>query len=144
MVEAIIQMVQNSRELNKCQHSGCMRESLQETENEEEAALLGVSVGRMRLLVLVLSTLIVSAIISVTGIVSFVGLLAPHCARMLNRDSRQGTLWLSGVIGGCLFCIADILARTVAVSELPVSIFTSLLGAPFLLFLLMKGGRELE
>ncbi len=112
--------------------------------DEEEASLLGVSVGRMRLLILILSTLIVSAIVSVTGIISFVGLLAPHCARMLTRDNRRGTFWLSGLIGGCLFCIADILARTVAASELPVSIFTSLLGAPFLLFLLMRGGSEHE
>lgn len=108
--------------------------------DEDEAALLGVPVAKMRLLILILATLIVSAIVSVTGIISFIGLLAPHCARLLNSDSRQGTFWFSGMIGSTLLCVADILARTAAASELPVSVFTSLLGAPFLLFLLMKGG----
>ena len=110
--------------------------------NEDEAALLGVSVGKIRLLILILSTLTVAAIVSVTGIISFVGLLAPHSARLLTGDNRISTLWLSGLTGSTLLCMADILARSAASSELPVSVFTSLLGAPFLLFLLLKRGQD--
>ena len=110
--------------------------------DEDEAALLGVSVGKMRLLILILATLMISAVISVTGIISFVGLLAPHCARLLTKDNRLPTFFLSAMIGSVILCSADILARTAAASELPVSVFTSLLGAPFLLFLLLKRGEN--
>ena len=104
-----------------------------------EARMLGVPVGRMRLLVLVLATLVVASVISVTGVISFIGLLAPHAARLLTRDNRLPTLALSGLLGGVLLLIADILARGAAATELPVSIFTSLIGAPFLLYLILKG-----
>ena len=105
---------------------------------EGEAKLLGVSVVKMRLVILLLATLIVAAIVSVTGIITFVGLLAPHVARMLTGDNRLRTLWLSGLMGSILLCLADVFARSAAESELPVSVFTSLLGAPFLVFLLLK------
>ena len=49
---------------------------------------------------------------------------------------------LSGLAGGCLLCGADILARSVAATELPVSIFTSLIGAPFLVMLIIRGRRQ--
>ena len=106
---------------------------------ESEARMLGVPVGRMRLLILILATFVVASVISVTGVISFVGLLAPHIARMLMRDHRPSTLLLSGLLGSLLLTAADILARSVASAELPVSIFTSLLGAPFLLYLIIKG-----
>lgn len=106
---------------------------------EGEARLLGVRVGRLRLAVLLVATLAVAAVVSLTGLISFVGLLAPHCARLLTGDSRRGTMLLSGLTGGILLCGADILARSVAGSELPVSIFTSLLGAPFLIYLVTRG-----
>ena len=105
---------------------------------EGEARMLGVNVGKLRLTVLLIATLVVSSVVSLTGLISFVGLLAPHGARMLTRDNRSGTLLLSGLIGGMLLCGADILARCVAVTELPVSIFTSLIGVPFLIGLIIR------
>ena len=105
---------------------------------ESEAALLGVSVEKMRLCILLLATLTVAATVSVTGIISFVGLLAPHCARLMTKDNRIFSLWLSALLGGSILCAADILVRSAAASELPVSVFTSLLGAPFLIWLLWK------
>ena len=110
---------------------------------EGEAKMLGVSVGKMRLIVLLLATLTVSCIVSLTGLISFIGLLAPHAARLLTKNNRIETMVLSGIIGGILLCGADIAARTVAATELPVSIFTSLLGAPFLIFLIVRGRREI-
>ncbi len=109
---------------------------------ESEAALLGVSVEKMRLCILLLATLVVAATVSVTGIISFVGLLAPHCARLLTKDNRIHSMWLSGLLGGSILCMADILARSVVASELPVSVFTSLLGAPFLIWLLLRRRDE--
>ena len=104
--------------------------------------MLGVNVGRLRLAVLLIATLVVSAVVSLTGLISFVGLLAPHGARLLTRHNRIGTMLLSGLLGGLLLCGADILARSVAATELPVSIFTSILGAPFLIFLIVRGRKH--
>lgn len=106
---------------------------------DSEARMLGVPVGSMRLVILMLATFVVASVISVTGVISFVGLLAPHIARLLARDNRRPTLLLSGLLGGLLLTAADILARSVASAELPVSLFTSLLGAPFLLYLIVNG-----
>lgn len=109
---------------------------------EGEAKMLGVSVPRLRLAVLLIATLLVSSVVSLTGLISFVGLLAPHSARLLTRQNRIGTMLLSGILGGILLCGADILARSVAATELPVSIFTSLLGAPFLVYLVIRGRKQ--
>ena len=110
---------------------------------EGEARMLGVSIFSLRLLVLLTATLTVASIISLTGLISFVGLLAPHTARLLTKENRIQTMFLSGLIGGILLCGADILARSVASTELPVSIFTSLLGAPFLVYLILNERRTL-
>ena len=109
---------------------------------EGEARMLGVSVTALRVTVLVIATLSVASVVSLTGLISFVGLLAPHGARLLTGNNRPGTMLLSGLMGGILLCGADILARSVAATELPVSIFTSLLGAPFLIFLIIRGRRQ--
>ena len=108
---------------------------------EGEARMLGVSVGSLRLAVLLLATLAVSCVVSLTGLISFIGLLAPHLARLLTRHNRVSTMALSGLLGGILLCGADILARSVAATELPVSIFTSLLGAPFLILMILRARR---
>ncbi len=108
---------------------------------EGEVRMLGVSVGKLRLLVLVTATLAVSAVISLTGLISFIGLLAPHGARLFTRDNRPGAMLLGGLMGGILLLGADILARSVTSVELPVSIFTSLLGAPFLIILIVRKGK---
>jgi len=108
---------------------------------EGEARMLGVRVGRLRLLVLLTATLTVSCVVSLSGLISFVGLLAPHGARLITKGNRLDTMLLSGLLGGCLLTGADLLARSTASAELPVSIFTSLLGAPFLIFLIVRGRR---
>lgn len=110
---------------------------------EGEARMLGVSVTSLRLIVLLTATLTVASIISLTGLISFVGLLAPHTARLLTKENRIHTMLLSGFIGGTLLCSADILARSISATELPVSIFTSLLGAPFLIYLILQERRSL-
>lgn len=109
---------------------------------EGEARMLGVQVAQFRLLVLMVATLSVSSVVSLTGLISFVGLLAPHGARLLTGQNRMGTMLLGGLLGGILLCGADILARSVASTELPVSIFTSVLGAPFLIFLIVQGRQR--
>ena len=108
---------------------------------ESEARMLGVPVNILRLIILFTATLIVASVISLTGLISFVGLLAPHGARLLTKNNRLETMILSGIIGGILLCASDILARSLTSTELPISIFTSLLGAPFLIFLVVRERR---
>ena len=106
---------------------------------EGEARMLGLSVGKVRFVVLLAATLAVSCIVSLSGLIGFVGLLAPHGARLMTGENDSGTMLLGGLLGSVLLVWADILARTAAAAELPVSIFTSLLGAPFLVFLIFRG-----
>ena len=94
------------------------------------------------LLALLLFIPTVAAVVSVTGLISFVGLLAPHSARLLAGHNRRSACLLSGLLGSALLLAADTLAKTAASTELPVSIFTSLLGVPFLLYLILRPGRD--
>ena len=110
--------------------------------NEDEAASLGVNVTVLRFIILMIATLIVSSIICVTGLISFIGLIAPHIARLLTRRNDRFTYISSGLAGAIIMTIADIFARSVSSSELPVSIFTSLLGAPLLIILLIKANKN--
>ena len=103
--------------------------------NEDEAAALGVNVTVLRFIIL-------SSIICVTGLISFIGLIAPHIARLLTRRNDRFTYISSGLAGAIIMTIADIFARSVSSSELPVSIFTSLLGAPLLIILLIKANKK--
>lgn len=110
--------------------------------SEEEAVSLGVNVTIQRFIILMLATLVVSSIICVTGLISFIGLIAPHIARLLTKRNDIFTYITSGLAGAILLTLADILARSVSTSELPVSIFTSLLGAPLLIILLIRANKK--
>ena len=114
------------------------RQTLLLSLEDGEAEMLGVNVSRMRLITLLIATLAVSSVISLTGIISFVGLIAPHFARLLIRGNSRKTLFLSSLSGAAVLTGADILARCVTDAELPVSIFTSLIGAPLLIRLALK------
>lgn len=109
----------------------------------EEARSLGVSPGRWRGLLLGLTTLMVAALVSVTGVIAFVGLIAPHIAFLLSGRRGGGYLPLCGLIGGGLILAADLLARSLSPgAELPLSIFTILFAVPMLAVLLCRGGRD--
>lgn len=110
--------------------------------NEDEAVSLGVNVSLLRFIILMTATLIVSSIICVTGIISFIGLIAPHIAKLLTGRNDRFTYILTGFTGTIIMTLADIAARSVSSSELPVSIFTSLLGAPLLIFLLIGTNKK--
>ena len=112
--------------------------------DEGEARMLGVPVRWMRFALLLIATFMVAAIISLTGLISFVGLIAPHSARLLTGDNRKSTMILSGLAGAIILTGADILARSVAAVELPVSVFTSIIGAPFLVMLVIRRCKKYE
>ena len=106
---------------------------------EEGAAELGVDVERARRAVFVAASLLVGAAVSVSGMISFVGLIVPHLVRLVfGADHRL--LLPASFLGGAAFLVwADTLARTaLAPAELPVGVVTALVGGPVFLFLLRR------
>lgn len=109
---------------------------------EDVATSLGVRVRRLRLSVLVLATLMASATIAFTGIIGFVGLVAPHIARMLLGGDARYLIPGAGVLGALLIVVSDMIGRVVlAPVEVPVGIITSFVGVPFFIFLIMRQRR---
>jgi len=110
--------------------------------SEEEAGALGVNVRREKLLVVGLATLITAAAVSVAGIIGWVGLIVPHLVRMMVGPDNRRVVPLSAALGAAFLMLADDLAKTLASSfEIPVGIFTSLIGIPFFIFLLRRSKR---
>jgi iron complex transport system permease protein len=113
------------------------------TLGDREAGHLGVHVDRVRLLVIVLTTLVTGAAVAVAGIVGFVGLVVPHIIRLgIGPDHRL--LLPASILGGALLVLlADLAARTLVVpEELPLGVVTALVGGPFFLWLIRRTRRE--
>ena len=110
---------------------------------EEEARSVGLNTGRLRTLLLILVSAATASAVSVTGAISFVGLIVPHIMRLIVGPDHKILLPASAV-GGAIFLVAcDLISRTVAIPyELGVGIVTALLGAPYFLYLLLKSKRE--
>lgn len=109
---------------------------------DEEAKTLGIKVERFRLLVIVVATLMTSAAVSISGIIGWVGLLIPHITRMITGHKSTRMLPVSFLIGGIFLLVVDDLSRSAATMEIPLGISTSLLGAPFFLYILMKTSKR--
>ena len=109
----------------------------------EECRAMGLSPNVWRGILLTLATLSVSATVAVTGVIGFVGLIAPHAARLLYRRRGGGYLPLCALLGAILLTVADLCARSLGGgAELPISIFTVAAGVPVLTVLLCRrGGR---
>lgn len=106
--------------------------------DSEYARMLGVSVTMMRYTIMILATLMVGSVICMTGLIVFVGLMAPHLARMIMKTNRFSTMVYSGFLGALLLIVADCVARSISTSEVPISIVTSFIGAPFLIYLICR------
>lgn len=111
--------------------------------DEEHARQLGVNVGRTKALLIAAASLATAAAVSFSGLIGFVGLIAPHVARMLWGVDYRSLLPLSMLLGAGFLILADMSARTVvSPAELPVGIVTAFCGAPFFLYLLRR--RQVE
>ncbi|MGH8828031.1 MAG: FecCD family ABC transporter permease [Jiangellaceae bacterium] len=99
---------------------------------DEEASSLGVSVARVRLVVVVAATLGTAAAVAVSGLIGFVGIVVPHAVRLLAGSSFQVVLPLSAVFGAAFLVVADLVARTaLSPAEVPIGVVTACVGAPF-------------
>ncbi|RDJ15809.1 FecCD family ABC transporter permease [Rhizobium grahamii] len=111
------------------------------TLSEDEAQSMGIDTGRTRLVLIAGATLVTAASVSVTGIIGWIGLVIPHIARMLVGPDFRRLLPASMMLGGGYLLIVDMLARSLAMIEIPLGILTAVVGAPFFLWLLASGRR---
>ncbi len=104
-----------------------------------EAASLGVDPRRVRLLLIAVATLGTAAVVSVSGLIGFVGIVVPHAVRLLVGPGHRLLLPLSVLFGATFLMLADVLARWVlAPAELPIGVVTAAIGAPFFLMVLRR------
>jgi iron complex transport system permease protein len=109
---------------------------------DEEAGALGLPVARVRLVVVVAATLGTAAVVAVSGLIGFVGLVVPHIVRLLAGASYRRVVPVSVFVGAAFLILADIPGRTLtAPAELPIGVVTAFVGAPFFIVLLRT--REL-
>jgi len=111
---------------------------------EAEAHHLGVNVSRLKIKIVGVTCLASGAVVACSGIIGFVGLIAPHMARLLVGPGHRFLVPLSGLLGAALLVSADAIARTsVAPAELPIGVLTAFLGAPLFLWMLRsRTGRS--
>lgn len=106
---------------------------------DDVAQSLGLAAERFRAVFLIAAAMLAGASVSFSGLIGFVGLIAPHMARILCKNESHMQLPITAIFGADLCLICDLIARTLfAPYELPVGIVLSLLGAPFFLFLLLS------
>jgi iron complex transport system permease protein len=110
---------------------------------EESARALGVPVGAARGALLTVVAALAGVAVAVSGIIHFVGLIVPHIVRLIVGYDNRLVVPLSGLAGASFVVAADTLARTVIQpAELRVGIITSVLGAPFFIYLIVRGRRD--
>jgi len=110
------------------------------TLSEDEAASLGINVRRVRLIVITAAAMITSAVVSMCGLIGWVGLLIPHAARMIFGNDNRRVVPASMGLGAIFMLIIDTAARSAIASEIPASILTAVIGAPFFIILLRRTG----
>jgi len=104
---------------------------------DDEASALGTNVRRVRLIVVLAATLGTSAVVAVSGLIGFVGIIVPHAVRLIAGASYRVVLPLSVLLGAAFLVFADIPSRVLAnPAETPIGVVTAFFGAPFFLFLL--------
>ncbi|MCL5075768.1 MAG: iron chelate uptake ABC transporter family permease subunit [Chloroflexi bacterium] len=110
--------------------------------NEEQAALLGINVERLKLILVAAATLATAAAVSVSGLIGFIGLIVPHAVRLIWGPDYRFLLPMSVIAGAAFLIGTDSLARiALAPSEIPVGAITAFCGAPFFLYLLRQKKR---
>lgn len=109
------------------------------TIGEDHATSLGVDTQRVMLVMIVVTSIVVAAAVSFSGVIGFVGLVVPHIIRIIIGPDHRILVPASILAGGCLLVITDALARTLmAPTEIPVGIITAMIGAPFFIYLLRR------
>ena len=110
---------------------------------EEQAAQMGLPVGRLRRVIVIAASLTTAAAVSFAGVIGFIGLIVPHLVRFLWGGDYRRILPLSVILGAAVLLLADVLARVLlSPQELPVGIITALAGAPFFLWVMRRARQQ--
>ena len=105
---------------------------------DEEARSLGVNVRKSRWVVLLAVTVLISATVSVSGIVGWVGLIIPHFARMISGANHSRLIPIAMLAGAIYMILVDTVARSASYGEIPIGVLTALIGAPIFAWLLYR------
>lgn len=106
--------------------------------DEMEAKSLGLNITALRIALIFASTLMVSCVVSICGIIGWVGLIIPHIARMIGGSNMNSVMPLSLLIGAIFMLIIDTLSRTLSAEEIPISILSAVVGALFFVVILYR------
>ena len=104
--------------------------------SDDEIKSLGVNIFARRVIFIIIATFLVSTVVPNCGVIGWVGLIAPYIARLITKK----WIFMSFIIGSIILVISDTLARSITANEIPIGILISFLGAPFLIYLLVKRG----
>ncbi len=110
--------------------------------SEEEARSLGVNTKLMRIVLITASALMISSSVAIAGVIGWIGLVIPHIVRMIIGCDSRYTIPSSIFLGAAFLIATDTASRMLSTSEIPIGILTSILGAPFFLYLILRQGRR--
>lgn len=110
--------------------------------SDEETKSLGIRPSHLRLILIFSATLMTSSVVAISGMIGWVGLIIPHIARLIVGAKFAHVLFLSLILGPIFLILSDTAARIIAPIDLPLSILTSFIGAPFFIFLLITKDRQ--
>ncbi len=108
--------------------------------SDDEAKASGTDIKKLRIAVIVIATALTASCVSMCGQIGWVGLIVPHICRMALGNSHEKLVPSSISIGATFLVVVDTMSRTIATSEIPISVLTALLGAPFFIVLMKKNG----
>lgn len=109
---------------------------------DEEAQAMGLNVKRLRGLFILCATLLTAASVAIAGMIGWIGLIIPHMARFMVGPNCKVLLPMSFLVGGSFLLLVDNVARNLFTVEVPLGILTSIIGAPFFFYLLLKRKKE--
>jgi iron complex transport system permease protein len=109
---------------------------------EDEARSIGLDTSKLRIVIIICASLSTACIVSISGIIGWVGLIIPHLSRFIVGPNHKILLPVSFLIGGIFLLIVDDIARSVSSVEIPIGIITSIIGAPCFLYFLKKSSKK--
>ena len=112
------------------------------TLGDEEAQTMGVNAKRLRTAVIFCATLVTAASVSVSGVIGWVGLVIPHLTRRMVGNNYKYLMPASMLFGATFLLLVDNLSRNLFATEIPLGILTSLIGAPFFIYLITRDGER--
>ena len=110
------------------------------TLSPDEARAMGAHTDRLRLAVILSSTVLTAAAVSVSGMIGWVGLVIPHLSRRIVGSDCRRLMPMSCLFGAAFLLLVDNMARCLTATEIPIGILTAFVGAPFFIYLMVKGG----